>query len=79
MKGLERKSEHYSYEPTKADIAQAIIDRLVDNYEGKGEDIQAFYRLTEMLAQGIAKSRDFEDFEELAYDMGIIEEDYFTE
>jgi hypothetical protein len=23
MKGLERKSEHYSYEPTKADIAQA--------------------------------------------------------
>lgn len=61
----------------KIDTAQAIINRLVDNYEDKGEEIQAFYRLTEMLAQAIAKSRDFEDFEELAYAMGIIETDYF--
>ena len=63
---------------TKQDIAQAIIDRLVDNYENKGEDIQEFYRLTEMLSSAIARSADFADFDQLAQDMGIIETDYFT-
>ena len=59
------------------DVATAIVDRLIDNYEGKGEFIDEFYELSELIGKAIAQSEHFSRIEEIAMTNGVIEEDYF--
>lgn len=59
------------------DVAIAIVDRLIDNYEDKGEFITEFYELAELIGKAIANSNHFNRIEEIAMENGVIESDYF--
>ena len=59
------------------DVATAIVDRLIDNYEGKGEFIDEFYELSELIGKAIAQSEHFSRIEEIATENGVVESDYF--
>lgn len=59
------------------DVATALVDRLIDNYEGKGEFIDEFYELSELIGEAIGNSPNFARIEEIAMNNGVIEDDYF--
>ena len=63
---------------SKEDFALAFIDRLIDNYEDKGDWTDEFYEIAELMAKAIAKSPDFSRIEEIVLTNGVIEEDYFN-
>jgi hypothetical protein len=64
---------------SKTVVATAILDRLIDNYEGKGEWIDEFYEIAELIGEAIGTSPNFNRIEEIAMTNGVIEEDYFKE
>ena len=60
------------------DVATAIVDRLIDNYEGKGDWIDEFYEIAELIGEAISKSPNFARIEDIAMNNGVIEDDYFV-
>lgn len=56
-------------------LASEIVNRLTDNYEDKGDFIQEFYQLQDLIIDACRNSPHLERIIQLALDNGVIEEE----
>lgn len=56
-------------------LAREIVNRLTDNYEDKGDVIDSFYLLQDLIADSIADGRKCRAIIKMAKVIGVIEED----